>query len=135
MLSGMTAAVLVVAMAGAGPVVAADPGPASGNVAIDMRAAMTDAARASALAAPAPAPTLPREALQAAPTRPKRSVTRIVIGAVLGGAVGYLGGALIGYGIESKVTHGACYDVCFRGLIIGASVGTVTGAVLGGRFF
>lgn len=122
MLSGMTAAVLVVAMTGA-VVPTTVPPP------VNMRAAMAQAARASAATAP-----LPREALQAVP-RPKRSVARIAIGAVLGGTAGFIAGGFVGFALESKITDGRCYDVCFRGLLIGAPVGAVAGAILGGRFF
>ena len=60
-----------------------------------------------------------------------RSKGRVVVGALIGGAAGFMAGGYIGYGIQYKLSDGRCYDVCFKGLLIGAPIGAVAGAIAG----
>lgn len=67
--------------------------------------------------------------------RPRHSVTRIVTGAVLGGAAGFFAGGYLGYQFERGFKDCGCDDPGMKGIMIGAPIGAVVGAILGGKFF
>jgi len=66
----------------------------------------------------------------------RRSAARVVIGTLLGGAVGIVGGAYAGYGIESAFDcegEWAGFAGAALGALTGGIAGMVTGGVIGGR--
>lgn len=66
------------------------------------------------------------------PGRRHRSITRKVVGGVIGTFGGFLGGGFLGAKIE-RPCH--CDDPGLRGFIIGAPIGAVIGGILGAKLF
>ena len=61
-----------------------------------------------------------------------RSVGRAILGGAVGGVGGFFGGAYLGAAIEGDDCN--CDDPGFKGFLIGAPIGAAVGAVLGALF-
>jgi len=64
--------------------------------------------------------------------RSERSVTRKVLGAIVGATGGFFAGGYLGAAIEGDGCH--CDDPGLKGALIGAPVGAAAGGILGGLF-
>ena len=64
--------------------------------------------------------------------RSERSVTRKVLGALVGAAGGFFAGGYIGAAIEGDRCH--CDDPGLMGALIGAPIGAAAGGILGALF-
>jgi len=67
----------------------------------------------------------------------RRSATRVIAGTLLGGAVGFVGGAYAGYGIECAYDcegEWAGFAGAALGALTGGIAGMITGGIIGGRF-
>lgn len=75
----------------------------------------------------------PEASAQPAASGRRRSVTRRILGGVIGAAGGLFAGGYLGAVIEGDGCH--CDDPGLTGALIGAPVGAVTGGILGALFF
>jgi hypothetical protein len=86
---------------------------------------------ASALGSKTAALRYPSFPLPQVSGKKQRSGGRKFLGAVVGAAGGFFGGAYLGAAIEGECN---CDDPGLRGAIIGAPIGAVTGGILGYKF-
>jgi hypothetical protein len=75
------------------------------------------------------APRSPTALVQAAPSNP--STVALVLGGLAGGAVGYVGGGLVGYAIDARDCGSDDWFCGLGGFVLGAAIGEATLLPLG----
>lgn len=122
---GLRAGVVVMVLLSAGQAQAQELTTRSPTV--NFREALSKLDYSTMVVAPPTAPPAP----QAPPAPRKRSQGRQTLGALLGGAVGFVAGGFIGHTIDRQGRN----PDNFTGVLVGAPLGALAGAILGARSF